>query len=148
MRAFVIPTSDDISKTSIAGDKASNIKMIKNTPTDWIDLNTKPDSALCNKTEWNTIDSSGLRVTQDGDYYLTFFWKNDGSGGDQPPAAVDNFVFSTVQTEEFSDTVCQGAEYSEHHFNLTSEEVQNIGHNIFRTAVSYTHLTLPTTSRV
>jgi len=67
MRAFVIPTSDDISKTSIAGDKVSSIKMIKNTPTDWIDLNTKPDSALCNKTEWNTIDSSGLRVTQDGD---------------------------------------------------------------------------------
>lgn len=133
MRAFVIPTSDDISKTSIAGDKVSSIKMIKNTPTDWIDLNTKPDSALCNKTEWNTIDSSGLRVTQDGDYYLTFLWKNDGSRGDQPPAAVDNFVFSTVQTEEFSDTVCQGAEYSEHHFNLTSEDVQNIGHNIFRT---------------
>ena len=101
MRAFVIPTSDDISKTSIAGDKVSSIKMIKNTPTDWIDLNTKPDSALCNKTEWNTIDSSGLRVTQDGDYYLTFFWKNDAAGGDQPPAAVDNFVFSTVQTEEF-----------------------------------------------
>ena len=73
-----------------------------------------------------------ILVPEDGDYYLTFFWKNDGSRGDQPPAAVDNFVFSTVQTEEFSDTACQGAEYNEHHFNLTSEEVQNIGLNVFR----------------
>ena len=134
MRAFVIPISDNdnIAKESIAKSKAINIYATKNTPADWIDLNTKPDSALCDKTEWNTIDSSGLVVPEDGDYYLTFFWKNDGSLGDQPPAAVDNFVFSTVQTEEFSDTACQGAEYNEHHFNLTSEEVQNIGLNVFR----------------
>ncbi len=40
-------------------------------------------------TEWTT-EGVQFPVPANGDYYIVFQWHNDGSGGSQPPAAVDN----------------------------------------------------------
>ena len=45
--------------------------------------------------EWKT-SSTDFTVTEAGQYKLTFCWKNDGSGGTQPPAAIDNVIVSKV----------------------------------------------------
>ena len=39
-----------------------------------------------------------LVFLENGNYYLLFFWKNDGSVGNQPPAAVDNISIEMVST--------------------------------------------------
>lgn len=41
---------------------------------------------------WNTHTFSDI---PEGTYKLVFTWKNDGSGGNQPPAAIDNIVINS-----------------------------------------------------
>ena len=57
------------------------------TPTDWIPVDG--GSKLNLNTSWNTR-AEVVNVTTPGIYKLVFAWMNDGSGGSQPPAAIDN----------------------------------------------------------
>ena len=57
-------------------------------PTDWQKL-MSADQKLNLTTAWNTYTYT-FNVATAGTYYLVFFWRNDGSGGSQPPIAVDN----------------------------------------------------------
>ena len=59
------------------------------TPTDWIPVDG--GSKLNLNTSWNTR-AEVVNVTTPGIYKLVFAWMNDGSGGSQPPAAIDNGV--------------------------------------------------------
>ena len=56
-------------------------------PTDWIPVDG--GSKLNLNTSWNT-HAEVVNVTTPGIYKLVFAWMNDGSGGSQPPAAIDN----------------------------------------------------------
>ena len=58
------------------------------TPEGWIDLN--PVSGKLNlQSSWQSIESIN-EVAAPGTYTLVLMWANDGSGGTNPPAAVDN----------------------------------------------------------
>lgn len=57
-------------------------------PTDWQKL-MSADQKLNLTTAWNTYTYT-FNVATAGTYYLVFFWRNDASGGSQPPIAVDN----------------------------------------------------------
>jgi len=46
-------------------------------------------------TEWATYTSEEIAVPA-GTYNVVFMWRNDGSGGTQPPAAIDNFSITKV----------------------------------------------------
>lgn len=46
-------------------------------------------------TAWSTFNSEEKEV-EAGTYNVVFLWRNDGSGGSQTPAAVDNFSISKV----------------------------------------------------
>ena len=45
------------------------------------------------QTTW-AGETFGVSIDTEGDYYLVFSWHNDGSSGDNPPAAVDNIAVS------------------------------------------------------
>ena len=57
------------------------------TPSGWIALDG--GSKLNLNTNWNT-HTGAVSITETGNYKLVFAWMNDGSGGSQPPAAIDN----------------------------------------------------------
>ncbi|MCR5114999.1 MAG: hypothetical protein K6A95_04895, partial [Bacteroidales bacterium] len=56
------------------------------TPTGWIDLNGS--SGLNYQTAWQR--KTVIQNVTAGNYKLAFCWRNDGSVGTQPPAAIDN----------------------------------------------------------
>ncbi|MBQ1652788.1 MAG: MucBP domain-containing protein, partial [Bacteroidales bacterium] len=77
---------------------ASNIISYNNTlPTGYINVADVSQSYSTtgaflwtyNESAWIT-STKNIEITESGDYTLVFYWKNDGSGGTNPPAAVDN----------------------------------------------------------
>lgn len=60
-----------------------------NIPNTWIVLDG--NNKLCLKDSWQTQTSE---VSVSGTYTMVFLWRNDGSGGNQPPAAIDNISIS------------------------------------------------------
>ncbi|MBO7132715.1 MAG: fibronectin type III domain-containing protein, partial [Bacteroidales bacterium] len=77
---------------------ASDITGSSNTlPTGYINVGDVSQSYvtsgafLWKNAEHDWISSSkDVTISTAGEYYLVFYWKNDGSGGNNPPAAVDD----------------------------------------------------------
>ena len=44
---------------------------------------------------WDTLQTEEIAVKA-GTYNVVFMWRNDGSGGTQPPAAIDNFSITKI----------------------------------------------------
>lgn len=126
LRAFIIPVTANIRNGAHNGMSGS----FNTAPEGWIDLNPA-GGKLNGKADWQRIDSIGLRVPRTADYYLAFFWKNDASQGDQPPASIDNFNFSEITSAECIDTVCQGYDYVGCNFNIPVDSLQNLGDRTF-----------------
>ena len=88
MRVALVPAS----VTLAAGTSVPSGFSTTALPTGWIALDG--GSKLNLATEWQNTS-----VTVDvpaGNYYLTFAWRNDNSGGTNPPAAVDNINIDIV----------------------------------------------------
>ena len=60
------------------------------TPAGWIDLGGKMNGS----SSWQTAVATPSVAA--GDYILVFMWANDGSGGSQPPAAIDNILITPL----------------------------------------------------
>ena len=60
-----------------------------NIPNTWIVLDG--NNKLCLKDSWQTQTSE---VSVSGTYTMVFLWRNDGSVGNNPPAAIDNISIS------------------------------------------------------
>lgn len=58
-------------------------------PEGWIALDG--GAGLSNVTEWQRHDEE-IEIPIAGDYFLLFYWLNDGAMGSMPPAAVDNIT--------------------------------------------------------
>ena len=95
LRAFLVPTSanpDFSAGTEIANGDTE-------TPDGWIDIN----NGRMNQAgrEWMHADKT--MIIESGLYYLVFYWRNDDSSGDNPPAAVDNIVITKISCPPVSD---------------------------------------------
>ena len=92
LRAWIAPGSAasglTAGQTPDGGTSAYNYTTA--TPTGWIDLGGKMNLS----NNWQTAQA--LPTLTAGSYLLVFMWANDGSGGTNPPAAVDNIVFSAL----------------------------------------------------
>ncbi|MDL2309238.1 fibronectin type III domain-containing protein, partial [Bacteroidales bacterium OttesenSCG-928-C03] len=84
LRVFLVP-ADVILKAGKDNGMSGSTNTV---PSGWIDLGGK---ILNQSTNWTNLYSIKV-LTAPAVYNLVFFWKNDGSGGTQPPAAVDNIV--------------------------------------------------------
>lgn len=62
-------------------------------PTGWIALDG--GSQLNSATEWQTVGNDVL-IPTDGAYQMVLAWWNDNTGGDNPPAAIDNVSICSV----------------------------------------------------
>ena len=92
LRAFLIPDTVNIIPNLLPSCADNNTSTFSSeTPAGWIDFG---GGKLNLKTTWQTA-SEAVNVTA-GDYYVAFMWVNDGSGGSNPPAAVDNFSIAKV----------------------------------------------------
>ena len=60
-------------------------------PADWVELTGKTSSpyTLSQSNNWNNVTVT-FSLAATGNYYFVLMWSNDGSGGTNPPAAVDN----------------------------------------------------------
>ena len=95
LRAFLVPTSanpDFSAGTEIANGDTE-------TPDGWIDIN----NGRMNQAgrEWMHADKT--MIIESGLYYLVFYWRNDDSSGDNPPAAVDNIVITKISCPPVTD---------------------------------------------
>jgi hypothetical protein len=94
-RAFLVPTRIIL----VAGNAYGNTWQNNIVPTSWIAVS----GVLSNRGNWQTFINEDVRVPSAGLYNLVFFWKNDNSGGTQPPAAIDSItVKKTVLQPVFS----------------------------------------------
>ena len=66
-----------------------------NHPADWIELTEQFGSPvnLSQSSAWRTATGT-FRVESPSTFNLVFAWANDGSGGTQPPTAIDNIAIS------------------------------------------------------
>ena len=92
LRAFMIPVSEN---PTLSGDNGMP-SMSNDAPASWIDV-SQNGGKLNLSTTWDH-SSKDVVFFETGNYYLVFFWKNDGSTGTQPPAAVDNISVELVST--------------------------------------------------
>ena len=92
IRVFLAPASDEIiAGQSPNGGTNSYSFGSELPPTGWIDLSqvTTAPYTLNQHSTWTNLNST-FTLTSAGTYNLVFAWSNDGSGGSNPPAAIDN----------------------------------------------------------
>ena len=82
LRVALVPESAVLTPGVIPSDFENSL------PEDWIALDQ--GSFLCGSRDWQTMNLTKTAVPE-GVYRVGFFWTNDSSVGNQPPAAIDNF---------------------------------------------------------
>jgi len=93
VRAWIVP--DDV-----AIDITGSTSYGTNNPTGW--LPADGGSMLNDVTEWQS-KRAYVTVPADGAYKIVFMWWNDGSYGDNPPAAIDSVVVR--ESDKYTVTV-------------------------------------------
>ena len=76
-------------KTFTAGGSLPSGVTASGLPSDWIALDG--GSKLNQSNDWQT---KVAEIDLSSTYTMVFLWRNDGSGGSQPPAAIDNISIS------------------------------------------------------
>ena len=100
LRVALIPATESLTAgtTAPTGFGASAL------PTGWIALDG--GSKLNLETDWQSKVAT-IDVADAGNYYLVFAWRNDGSGGNNPPAAIDNVSIGKY-LDEITDLAVSG----------------------------------------
>lgn len=66
-----------------------------NMPEDERIISLSDGQKLNQQEQWQTLEKE-FQISSSGTYFLAFAWKNDGSVGTQPPAAIDNISVSEI----------------------------------------------------
>ncbi len=90
LRVLLAPASATLTPgQNPLGTTASSAFDSEAPPAGWIDLGGRFNL----QSSWQSHFFE-FAIATSGDYKLVFFWGNDGSSGDNPPAAVDNIVLA------------------------------------------------------
>ena len=89
LRVALVPSSVELAAATSTPSGFSTTGL----PTSWIALDG--GSKLNQKTEWQTFASGEMEVAA-GNYMMVFAWRNDGSSGSNPPAAIDNVSIQKI----------------------------------------------------
>ncbi len=82
LAAFLVPTSEQLTADTYTGSTSK-------APETWTSLNSGSTIYLNTESSWQSAMYI-LNIPSDTTLNLVFMWKNDGSGGTNPPAAIDN----------------------------------------------------------
>ena len=112
IQVALVPVSEDIE--SVNGTTVPSGMTASSVPASWISLH--PGLKLNLDSTWSTI-TDVVSLPNPGIYHLVFAWRNDGSGGAMPPAAIDNVVFqrstcSRPENLQIADVTAQSATIS------------------------------------
>lgn len=93
MRVFVVPGDQDPVGASSSTGKIGVTSVSTSSPTivpaGWTMLKNGANVCFGNSSAWDEYIGS-IHIENGGAYNLVFMWVNDGTGGANPPAAVDN----------------------------------------------------------
>lgn len=134
-RVFLAPINEDFSGVYISTDAST-------TPTGWIAID---NGALIRGTDWSS-DTNNINVPVAGNYLLVFAWKNDASGGNNPPIAIDNIVVSKKScylenVESIASTTTSITVNATTDCSTAEIKVMDINNNVLKDTIS----TLPCT---
>ena len=95
-RAFLVPTSYQWTAGVNPAGTTYNFSSW-GIPAGWVELtdNFSSPRTMSQSSSWRTAVGE-IAINTPGTYNLVFAWANDGSGGSQPPMAVDNVNFSQL----------------------------------------------------
>ena len=109
---------------------SSNITSSTNQlPSDYINASNASTAFLWKQSSWQTSTKT-VSIPSAGIYTLVFYWKNDSSGGTNPPAAVDDIeihvppiteITSVADWNEFCNNVKNGRDYSGEIVTMTAD---------------------------
>ena len=89
LRAWLAPASATLTAGQTPSGSTSTSGYVSTSPSGWISLDG--GSKLNQQTGWQTHSATFL-LSSAGTYQMIFMWCNDGSGGNNPSAAIDNIT--------------------------------------------------------
>ena len=96
LRVFLVPGTVDLVAGNTSGIGTTT------TPSGWIALDG--GSKLNGVNTWQNYNEV-FTIANAGNYQLVFFWHNDGSGGSNPPAAIDNVQVNALSCPQPQNVV-------------------------------------------
>jgi len=105
IRVWLAPTTATLTAGQLPNGSTSANSYTSTTPTGWISLDG--GSKLNLVSSWQT-ENMTLTIPE-GNYNLVFMWANDGSGGTQPPAAIDNIDVHEVSCPTVGELVADAS---------------------------------------
>ncbi len=91
LRVFLAPGSANFIPGQLPSGSTSTSSYTNTVPSGWIALDGA--NSLNTSSVWQTY-SAEISISVADTYQLVFMWCNDGSAGTNPPAAIDNIVFT------------------------------------------------------
>ena len=93
LRAWLAPATAAFTEGQLPNGSTAPNDYTTITPTGWISLDG--GGKLNQQTSWQSRNV--IQNIAAGNYYLVFMWCNDGSSGNNPPAAVDNVSITKME---------------------------------------------------
>ena len=92
-RVFLTPAGEQFEAGQILGGGTYAFASAA-CPATWYDLTQSgaTPNTLAQQTNWQSVNGT-IHISTPGNYKLVFVWANDGSGGTNPPTAIDNVGF-------------------------------------------------------
>ena len=89
-RVFLTPASETFDAATVLGGSTYNFATAA-CPAGWFELTQSGASpnTLSQQSTWQSVTGT-INITTPGTYKMVFVWANDGSGGTNPPTAIDN----------------------------------------------------------
>ncbi|MBQ2508236.1 MAG: fibronectin type III domain-containing protein, partial [Bacteroidales bacterium] len=93
-RVFITPATESFTAGSVLGGSTNSFSTAS-VPAGWIDITQSgaTPNTLSQSSSWQTATGT-FPITTQGLYKLVFVWANDGSGGSNPPTAIDNVMLA------------------------------------------------------
>lgn len=119
LRVFIVPDSVEL----VPGTSLPTGLTATALPAAWNAIALDGGSAMNGVTSWQTFQTTDIAISA-GAYKVVFLWKNDGSGGTNPPAAIDNFSISKITCLPVSELAVSGITSSSATIAWTAPEGQ------------------------
>ena len=113
IRAFLVPADITINANEANGIGTTGA------PTNWIAIDG--GNKLNYISSWQAV-SNVISLENAGNYNLVFYWKNDYSGGTQPPAAIDNIDIHALSCPAVGDLAAAPANITDNSAVITWTE--------------------------
>ena len=129
LRAALVPTSTNINSVELWNAGTLPLEFIA----------VDGGNQLVGNLHWTT-QTSTVTIPAEGEYNLAFYWRNNGGGGENPGAAIDNVFVDIVSTETISS--CDSYTWHETTYTESGDYTYNYTDGDGHPHVEVLHLTI------